>query len=451
MARPESEAGQARREALDERATNPEVRVERRVGDGLDERAAALLELRVAGVLAERRQALQRRFGWAGPVLRCAVEPRRRTLALVGEALSRKALAAALAELGAALPAGWRIDAAGTEIAAPRAWFALPAGVTRLWRAPPAGVIVDGCVGICPSEHVLKDVWAQRRGSESLSWHVSWDMFDSTSASGRGGRPAALVAAPICSCGVRECTGGRSGGVKLRGYESSARALFDRDRLCPDEHVLEDMRFESAACGRAGWCPDEHVCEDMEMCTELLADDGPVGVLAAGGGWALVRARDGTIGWTRARLGALVAVASRTTPARGEVVALTRVLRRFRGAPYRLGGTTPLGIDCSGLVQRAVRAALGVVLPRHSSDQLALAASPVRPLGEPGDLLFMWGAGESPCHVGVVLRGARAGARTLLHASSRRGRVIEEPLEQVLPRASRVRHMELEQVLALGR
>ncbi|MCY1070024.1 NlpC/P60 family protein [Nannocystis sp. RBIL2] len=137
--------------------------------------------------------------------------------------------------------------------------------------------------------------------------------------------------------------------------------------------------------------------------------------------------------------------------ARGGATALAWALRRFRGAPYLLGGTTSLGIDCSGLVQRAVRSALGVVLPRHSSDQLALAAAPVRALGEPGDLLFLWGAGESPCHVGVVLRGARAEDRTLLHASSRRGRVIEEPLEQALRRAARWRHMELEQVLALQR
>jgi cell wall-associated NlpC family hydrolase len=137
-------------------------------------------------------------------------------------------------------------------------------------------------------------------------------------------------------------------------------------------------------------------------------------------------------------------------PRRDEAVpALARALRRLLGVRYALGGTTPLGVDCSGLVQRAVRSALGVVLPRHSSDQLELAAPPVRALGEPGDLLFMWSSDESPCHVGVVLRGARAGERTLVHASSRRGLVIEEPLERALARAAAVRHMELEQVLAL--
>jgi cell wall-associated NlpC family hydrolase len=175
-------------------------------------------------------------------------------------------------------------------------------------------------------------------------------------------------------------------------------------------------------------------------------------VLAVVGGAALVRARDGTLGWTSARLGAVTTASTAVTASRRPQEAtsgLTRALRRFRGAPYLLGGTTARGIDCSGLVQRAMRTALGVVLPRHSRDQLALAATPARPLGEPGDLLFLSDADESGCHVGVVLRGARPGGRTLLHASSRRGQVIEEPLEQALARAATVRHMEIEQLLAL--
>lgn len=306
---------------------------------------APTLEARVERALAERRGALTRRFGWAGPPLRCAVDPRRQTLVVRGEALSRRALAAALAELQAVLPARWTIDAAATLIASPRGWFALPAGITRLWRAP-------------------------RRFA----------------------------------------------------------------RTCSMGHVSSGMD------------------ESSELCTELTADDGPVGLLGVVDGAALVRARDGTLGWTRTHLGgpAAAPAPAATTCARGEAAGrLTRALRRFHGAPYGLGGTTPLGIDCTGLVQRAVRSAFGVVLPRHSSDQLELAAPPVRALGEPGDLLFLWGAGESPCHVGVVLRGERPGARTLIHASSRRGRVIEEPLERVLARATRLRHMELDQVLAL--
>lgn len=301
------------------------------------------VEARAERTLLERRRSLQRRYGWAGLELHSVADPRRRTVTLRGEAISARALAAAVAELRAALGPPWAVDARPVQLAAPRGWFALPTGVTRLWRAPRVSL---------------------------------------------------------------------------------------------------------------GACSVEHALQDMEMCTELVRADGPVGVLAAVGGWTLVRASDGTLGWTAARLAdaAPPPRPARPTGRSGEASqALARALRRLRGTPYRLGGTTPLGVDCSGLVQRAVRAAVGVVLPRHSGDQLALAAAPVRPLGEPGDLVFMWSAGESPCHVGVVLRGARAGERTLVHASSRRGRVIEEPLERALARAASVQHVEFEQVLALRR
>lgn len=196
-----------------------------------------------------------------------------------------------------------------------------------------------------------------------------------------------------------------------------------------------------------------HTRGPAALCTELVAGDGPVALLAARGASKLVRAGDGTVGWTRARLGPWVEgrdMADPTWPERHAPWILSHALRRMLGAPYRLGGTTSRGVDCSGLVQRCMRA-LGVVLPRHSTDQLALGAAPVRHLGEPGDLVFLWGGGESACHVGVVLRGERPADRTLVHASSRRGRVVEEPLADALSRAACVRHVELEQVLAQRR
>jgi len=193
-----------------------------------------------------------------------------------------------------------------------------------------------------------------------------------------------------------------------------------------------------------------HVLGDMS--SELVRDDGAVELLAELPGWALVRAGDGTVGWVRGALRAGTRGRVRAGSAASPAVALRRLTQRLRGhlgAPYRLGGTTRRHIDCSGLVQRCVREALGLVLPRHSTDQLARSVAAVGPLGEPGDLLFMAGHDAVTCHVGVVLRGPRPGTRTLLHASSRRGRVVEEPLDGCLARASRVQHMELAQLLEL--
>lgn len=198
-----------------------------------------------------------------------------------------------------------------------------------------------------------------------------------------------------------------------------------------------------------GACLEGHVGAGLS--TELLPGDGPVALLAELPGCALVRASDGTVGWVRGALGPAAPTSGSLRLPMAAGPALRRLsarLRSYLGVRYRLGGATRRHIDCSGLVQRGVREALGLVLPRHSSDQLALGAAPVRPMGEPGDLLFMGGTEGAAWHVGVVLRGARRGTRTLLHASARRGVVIEEPLERGLLRvAGRVRHIELAQLL----
>lgn len=228
-------------------------------------------------------------------------------------------------------------------------------------------------------------------------------------------------------------------------------------------HVLGDMAHgawreekvndRARAAGRAA----QGAGRAAGLATELLPGDGPLALLAELPGCALVRAGDGTVGWVGEALAPAPAPAPapavrrhapRRWPAEEALRRLETRLRAYLGVRYRLGGTTRRHMDCSGLVQRGVREALGLVLPRHSSDQLARGAASVGPLGEPGDLLFMGGTEGAAWHVGVVLRGPRPGSRTLLHASARRGMVIEEPLEQGLRRAGgRLVHLELAQLL----
>ena len=72
------------------------------------------------------------------------------------------------------------------------------------------------------------------------------------------------------------------------------------------------------------------------------------------------------------------------------------------GKPYRYGGTSPKGFDCSGLVLYSYKQA-GVALP-HSTDKQRSAARRVK-LAElrRGDLLFFNQEGKKYGHVGIYV------------------------------------------------
>ena len=84
------------------------------------------------------------------------------------------------------------------------------------------------------------------------------------------------------------------------------------------------------------------------------------------------------------------------------------------GTPYRWGGTTRRGIDCSSFVQQLVRATFDIELPRTTATQVHRGERVSRDELIPGDLVFFRRRGVR--HVGVYL-----GAGDFIHASSSRG------------------------------
>ncbi|MHB1951895.1 MAG: C40 family peptidase [Acidiferrobacteraceae bacterium] len=74
----------------------------------------------------------------------------------------------------------------------------------------------------------------------------------------------------------------------------------------------------------------------------------------------------------------------------------------MRGVPYRYGGDTPRGFDCSGLVFYSYRRE-GIVLPRTAYGQSRLGRKVSRDDLRKGDLLFFEEGGHPWGHVGIYL------------------------------------------------
>ncbi len=84
---------------------------------------------------------------------------------------------------------------------------------------------------------------------------------------------------------------------------------------------------------------------------------------------------------------------SRTTPselgrARGNEADLRRVAESYLGVPYRWGGESRKGMDCSGFVQRVVREAYQLELPRTAATMERFGRPVRRGDLKPGDLVF---------------------------------------------------------------
>lgn len=112
-----------------------------------------------------------------------------------------------------------------------------------------------------------------------------------------------------------------------------------------------------------------------------------------------------------------------------ETVALARAvaperwaLEHFRGTAYLWGGVTPLGVDCSGMVQTTFLMR-GVQLPRDSSAQADAGQVVELDAFRPGDLLFFRseGGGNNITHVALAAAGD-----SLVHSTVSCGGVVHE-------------------------
>lgn len=96
-----------------------------------------------------------------------------------------------------------------------------------------------------------------------------------------------------------------------------------------------------------------------------------------------------------------------------------RIARHMLGVPYRYGGSSPAGFDCSGLVL-FVYSRLGVHLPRVASAQFGIGRRVSRASLRPGDLVFFAGLSHVALYVGggLVVDAPRPGRRVSLRPLS---------------------------------
>ena len=208
-----------------------------------------------------------------------------------------------------------------------------------------------------------------------------------TSASANGGPETA----PAQTQPQTEAPAPTGGAQSVSGSTSFSDVISQGDSGSVVEQIQEkvgvtaDGNYGSATAGAvADWQADEG-----------LAADGVVGpetgsAMGLSGGSSDASAP--STGSTSSTGTASATPASSSTSSDSSLLSAARSLI---GSPYVMGGTSPSGFDCSGLVQY-VHAQQGKDIPRTTQEQQA-AATPVSD-PQPGDIVFF---GDSAYHNGI--------------------------------------------------
>jgi len=109
-----------------------------------------------------------------------------------------------------------------------------------------------------------------------------------------------------------------------------------------------------------------------------------------------------------------------------DMINMTLEIREFIGTPYRAGGTSISGTDCSGFVYAIFQKSLGITLPRSSSEMFTI--------GEPvesgpllfGDLVFF----RQSVNTGISHVGIYIAQGNFVHTSSSKGVTVSKLTEK---------------------
>ncbi len=88
--------------------------------------------------------------------------------------------------------------------------------------------------------------------------------------------------------------------------------------------------------------------------------------------------------------------------------------KKYVGTPYRYGGTTPKGFDCSGFVGYTYKKAAGKKLPRTSTSMYKQGKKIAKSKLKKGDLVFFNTSGKGVSHVAIYI-----GSNKVIHSVSK--------------------------------
>ncbi|HLO01557.1 MAG TPA: NlpC/P60 family protein [Symbiobacteriaceae bacterium] len=97
-----------------------------------------------------------------------------------------------------------------------------------------------------------------------------------------------------------------------------------------------------------------------------------------------------------------VATSDRSEVVRDQADRAVALAKSLIGKPYRFGGTSLTGFDCSGFVMY-VASQVGAWVPRTSYEQFGTGTAVAQAYLQPGDLVFYEASGPGASHVGIYI------------------------------------------------
>ncbi len=98
--------------------------------------------------------------------------------------------------------------------------------------------------------------------------------------------------------------------------------------------------------------------------------------------------------------------------------ALSKEYSKWDGVPYKYGGTSRKGVDCSSLMQILYRDAFGLKIPRTTKHQAKIGHQVNKNSSREGDLVF-FKTGYNTRHSGILIAKGK-----FIHSSTKYGVII---------------------------